>query len=100
VHRRALIAQWDVAVVLGAAVIGLLTLLHAVAYRALVGQPLDPIITGRYLLPLAALYGVGVALAVSLAPRRWGAAAGGAVVAALALLQLSALGITVERFYA
>lgn len=100
VHHRALMEQWDVAVVLAVAVIGLLGLLHTIAYRALVGQPLDPIITGRYLLPLAALYGVGVALAVSLAPRRWGAAAGGAVVAALALLQLGSLGITLERFYA
>ena len=69
VHRRALAAQWDVAVVLGVAVVGLLALLHAVAYRALVGAPLDPIIAGRYLLPLAALYGVGVALAVRLARR-------------------------------
>jgi 4-amino-4-deoxy-L-arabinose transferase-like glycosyltransferase len=100
VHRRSLMEQWDVALVLGGAVLGLLALLHAVAYRALVGEPLDPIIAGRYLLPVASLYGVGVALAVSLVPGRWGAAAAGAVVAALALLQLSALGITVERFYA
>jgi hypothetical protein len=100
VHRKALVAQWDVAVVLGVAVVGLLALLNAVAYRALVVLPLDPIIAGRYLLPLAALYGVGVALAVSLAPGRWGAAAGGGVAAALALLQLSSLGITVARFYA
>ena len=100
VHRRRVREQWDVAVVLGAAVFGLLGLLHAVAYRALAGNPGDPIITGRYLLPLASLYGVAVALAVSLFPRRWGAAVGGATVAALALLQMGSLGITLVRFYA
>ena len=52
VHRRGAVAQWDVAVVLGAACFGLLALLHAVAYRALVSNPLDPIITGP--LPAAA----------------------------------------------
>ena len=64
VHRKALVAQWDVAVVLGVAVVGLLALLNAVAYRAARRPtPLDLIIAGRYLLPLAALYGIGVALA-------------------------------------
>ena len=57
-------------------------------------------IAGRYFLPVVALFGVAVALAVSLFPRRWEAAAGGATVAVLALLQLGALGVTLERFYA
>ena len=100
VHRRAVAARWDVAVVLAAAVVGLLGLLHTVAYRSLLNDQADPIIAGRYLLPLAALFGIAVALAVSLIPRRWGAAAGGAVVATLALVQVAALGITLERFYA
>ena len=100
VHRRAVVARWDVAMVLAAAVAGLLGLLHAVAFRALLNDQGDPIIAGRYLLPLAALFGIAVALALSLIPRRWGAAAGGAVVATLAVVQVAALGITVERFYA
>ena len=100
VHRRAVAARWDVAVVLAGAVLGLLGLLHTVAYRSLLNNAADPIIAGRYLLPLAALFGIAVALAVSLIPRRWGAVAGGAVVATLALVQVAALGVTLERFYA
>ena len=100
VHRRAVAARWDVVVVLAGAVLGLLGLLHTVAYRSLLNNGADPIIAGRYLLPLAALFGVAVALAVSLIPRRWGAVAGGAVVAALALVQVASLGVTLERFYA
>jgi 4-amino-4-deoxy-L-arabinose transferase-like glycosyltransferase len=100
VHRRAVAARWDVAVVLAGAVVGLLGLLHTVAFRSLLSNEADPIIAGRYLLPVAALFGIAVALAVSLFPRRWGAAAGGAVVATLALVQVAALGITLERFYA
>lgn len=100
VHRRAVTARWDVVVVLAGAVLGLLGLLHTVAYRSLLNNGADPIIAGRYLLPLAALFGVAVALAVSLIPRRWGAVAGGAVVGALALVQVASLGVTLERFYA
>ena len=68
-RRREWLPHWDVAVVLAAAVLGLLGLLHAVAYRSMVSLPADPIITGRYLFPLAALSGVALAVAVSLFPR-------------------------------
>ncbi len=52
VHRRAVAARWDVAVVLAAAVVGLLGLLHTVAYRSLLNDQADPIIAGP--LPAAA----------------------------------------------
>jgi hypothetical protein len=98
--RGSLRERWDVAVVLVAALVGMLGLLHAVGYRSLAGGSGDPIITGRYLLPLAAVYGTAFALAVSWLPRRAGVGVGGALLALLTLLQLGSLGITVERFYA
>jgi hypothetical protein len=99
VRRDALRRRVDVAAVFVAAVVGYLALLHAVAFRSLLAAP-DPVITGRYLLPLVSLYGLAVALAVSWLPRRLAPAAGGAVVSALVLLQIGAFGVLLERFYA
>jgi hypothetical protein len=98
--RASLRERWDVAVVLVAAVAGTLGLLHIVGYRSIAGGAGDPVITGRYLLPLVAVYGTGLALAVSWLPRRLGVGIGGGLLALLVLLQLGAIGITVERFYA
>jgi len=58
------------------------------------------VIAGRYLLAFVALYGLAVATAVSWLPGRAGAAVGGALLAALAAIQIGAFGILVERFYA
>lgn len=100
VHRRRVArAPWALAV-LAVGAVGYLIMLHAVAYSALLNFSGDPIITGRYLLPLLCLYGVGIALALSWLPRVLAALLGGAAVAGLAVLQLSALAIVVERFYA
>ena len=74
--------------------------MHVAAYRSLAAGDGDPVVTGRYLLPLITIYGLGVALAVSWLPRRLAGVAGGVVLGGLALLQLSAMGILVERFYA
>jgi hypothetical protein len=49
---------------------------------------------------LIPLFGVGVAAATTALPGRVRALGTGALVAAMALLQLSALGIVVARFYA
>ena len=97
---EALRRRWDIALVLVVAPLGTLGLLHATAFPIVSGAVGDPVITGRYLLPLISLYGIAIALAVSWLPRRGGVAAGGALLAAMALLQLGALAITVERFYA
>lgn len=91
---------WDIALVLALAPVAMLALLHAKAYSSLVGGSSDPILTGRYLLPLIALYGLGIALAVSWLPRQLAQAVGAALLGGLVLLQLGALGILVERFYA
>jgi hypothetical protein len=58
------------------------------------------VMTGRYLLPLITIYGLGIALAVSWLPRRVAGVAGGIVLGGLAVLQLGAMGILLERFYA
>jgi 4-amino-4-deoxy-L-arabinose transferase-like glycosyltransferase len=74
--------------------------MHVAAYRSLASGSLDPVITGRYLLPLISIYGLGIALAVGWLPRRVGAVAGAVVLAGLCVLQIGAMGILVERFYA
>jgi hypothetical protein len=100
VHRRRLVhAGWVIAV-LAIPTLGYLFQLHAVAWSSLLNFSGDPIITGRYLLPLLALYGIGIALALSWLPRRIMAALIGAVVAGLVVLQVGALAIVAERFYA
>lgn len=97
--RRLARVPWVIAV-LAVGAVGYLSMLHAVAYSSLLEFSGDPIITGRYLLPLLALYGVGIAVALSWLPRAMSAALTGATVAGLAVLQLGAMAILVERFYA
>jgi 4-amino-4-deoxy-L-arabinose transferase-like glycosyltransferase len=92
--------RWDVAVVLVSLPLAALALVHATAFSIVVGSTGDPVITGRYLLPLIPLYGIAIAMAVSWLPRRAGIAAGGALLATLVLIQLGAMGNTLERFYA
>lgn len=84
------------AVTVGAVVFGL----HFAAYRALLSNPGDPIIVGRYLFPLIALFGVAVAFVVSSLPRRAAPYAAGVVVAVGVVLQVVGLGLSISRFYA
>lgn len=100
VHRRRLARGPWVLALLTVGALSCLLMLHAVAYSSLLTNSGDPVITGRYLLPLLPLYGVGIAFAVSWLPRALSAAMSGAAVAGLAVLQLGALAILLERFYA
>jgi hypothetical protein len=100
VRWRRLARVPSVVAVLSVGAVGCLLMLHAVAYSSLLSFAGDPIITGRYLLPLLSLYGVGIALALSWLPRALSAALTGAAVAGLVVLQLGALAIVAERFYA
>ncbi len=98
-NRRALAERRDVVLVLVvAAVLGVLAL-HAAAFRALLLNPADPVITGRYLLVFVPLYGIAVAGALTALPGRVRAGVTGAVLAGAVLLQLSAFGLVVARFY-
>jgi hypothetical membrane protein len=99
-HRRALAARRDVVLVLCVTPVLVLVGVHAASFRALLDNPADPVITGRYLLMLIPLYGIAVAGALRALPGRVRALTTGAVLAALVLLQLSAFGLVVERFYA
>ena len=98
-RRHDIRRRLDLVLVYAAAVIGYLALLHAVAFRSLLTSS-DPVITGRYLLPLVVLYGLAIALAVAWLPRRWAPVAGGAAVSCVLLLQFAAMGVLFERFYA
>jgi hypothetical protein len=99
VHRRAIAARPAVAGICAVTVVGYLFVLHAAAYRSMLTYP-DPVITGRYLLTLMPLYGAGIALAVAWLPRRVGVAVGAVVLVGLSVLQVQALALLFERFYA
>jgi 4-amino-4-deoxy-L-arabinose transferase-like glycosyltransferase len=99
IHRRSLARRRDVAIVCLLTGVGYLLLIHAVAFRELLIAP-DPIITGRYLLPLLPLYGAGIALAVSWVRRPVAVGLGVVVLAGLTWLQIASFGLLFERFYA
>jgi hypothetical protein len=99
-RARTLVAHWAKIVVLVATAGSMLVLLHVASYRALVNGSDNPLIVGRYLLPLTPVLGAGVAaLAISL-PRRAGAALAVAVCFGLLVLSLGGIGLSLERFYA
>ena len=97
--RRRPAALWVLALFAVGSVAYLLDM-HVAAFRSLASGDGDPVVTGRYLLPLITIYGLGIALAVSWLPRRAAAIAGGVTLAGLTVLQLAAMGILLERFYA
>jgi 4-amino-4-deoxy-L-arabinose transferase-like glycosyltransferase len=99
-HRRAAVRErWPEVVTLVSIAVAMIGLLHLASYRALVFSS-DPLITGRYLLPLVAIFGIAVAFAAtSLRPSR-GALLGTFVLTGLLALNLSGLMLTFIRFYA
>jgi len=98
VRRRELRGRWHVVVGLAAICGALIALLQLVSYLALLGGP-DPLIVGRYALPLIVPFALAVAFVATSLPRRWGPLLGGLVIAFGIVLQLSGLILTVERFY-
>jgi hypothetical protein len=98
---RRLLARWPVIVVLGATAFSMLFVLHFTSFRSLVGNGgSNPLIVGRYLLPLGGVFAILVATLVHALPRRIGAAVGAALLSVLLMLSVGGLAITVERFYA
>jgi 4-amino-4-deoxy-L-arabinose transferase-like glycosyltransferase len=91
-------AQWGEIVLVAGPAVFLLGLLHLASYRALLGAP-DPLITGRYLLPLLGAIGAAAAVLVEALPRRAGAALAGALLTGLALMSLSGIALTLARTY-
>lgn len=99
-YRAALVQQWAIVAVIATAAVAYLAQSHIAAFRALISTVPDPVLTGRYLLPFISIYGVAMALTVAWLPPRPRRVAAGALVGALALLQVSVLGLLVERYYA
>jgi 4-amino-4-deoxy-L-arabinose transferase-like glycosyltransferase len=99
VRRRRVLRSWDVLLVMAATFVSLLFVLHFVAYRDMLGQPGDPVLVGRYVLPLISLWALGIATVAATLPRRFGLALATLVITAGALLQVAGLGMTVTRFY-
>ena len=78
----------------------LIAFLHLASYRALVNGGDNPLITGRYLLPLTPVLGLGLAALVAGLGRRAGAIVGAAALSITLLLSIGGIAISVERFYA
>jgi 4-amino-4-deoxy-L-arabinose transferase-like glycosyltransferase len=77
---------------------GLLALLHVLDYKQIIATGF-PLLQGRYLLPVVALFGLAVGFLVGRLPRRMRAPACGALLAALLVLQVLALGTVARMFY-
>jgi 4-amino-4-deoxy-L-arabinose transferase-like glycosyltransferase len=91
-------ARWAEIAVPASMTIGMLGLLHAASYRALINSG-DPLITGRYLLPLIVVFGATVAFVVDSARRRVSVVLGGLVIGGLLALNVAGLMLTLTRFY-
>jgi predicted membrane protein DUF2142 len=91
-------ARWDQLVVLIVIAGSMIALLHLASYRSLVDTS-DPLITGRYLLPLATVFGLTVAFVLTSLPRRASVALGTLTVTTLLALNLTGLMLTFARFY-
>lgn len=99
VRRRGdLRARWPELVVAVSMFAGMMGLLHAASYRALVGSG-DPLITGRYVLPLVVVFALGLAFVLTSLPRRLGPVLGATLLGGLTALQLAGLVLTLGRFY-
>ena len=99
IRRRSVARSWDALAVLATMAVALLFVLHFVAYRDMLGQPGDPVLVGRYVLPLVSLWALGIAAVASVLPRRVAIGFGGAIALTGVLLQLTGLGLVVTRFY-
>jgi 4-amino-4-deoxy-L-arabinose transferase-like glycosyltransferase len=95
---RRLLRRWPVVVVLVAPLLGMLAQLHVTSYASLRDDGIDVVITGRYLLPAIALYGIAAAFTVGSLPRRFAAPAAGVLLGAAVLLCLGAMGLGLARF--
>jgi hypothetical protein len=95
---QAVRAHWREGAVLAALAVSLIGLLHLASYRSLVGSS-DPLITGRYLLPLLTVFGLAVAFVLSSARARTSAVLGTLAVSSLLALNLAGLMLSFARFY-
>ena len=96
---RRLRQEWPMVVVMLSLLLSTLLLLHYVSYRSLLLGS-DPLIVGRYLLPMISLFGLPIAFTVGSLPRRLGPPVAAVILSAGVLLSLAGVGMTMARFYA
>jgi 4-amino-4-deoxy-L-arabinose transferase-like glycosyltransferase len=95
---RRLLERWPAVAFAAATFLALMALLHISSYRDLqVGG--DPLITGRYLLPCIALFGVAIAWVVGALPRRLRAPAAATVLGGFVAIDVMAFLVNAQRFY-
>jgi 4-amino-4-deoxy-L-arabinose transferase-like glycosyltransferase len=98
--RALLVRYWREVLIFASMCVSQLGLLHIAAYHDLLTSPGEPLITGRYLMPMISIFGVSIAFVCSTLPRRVGATLAGVILGAGVALQLSGLALSVARFYA
>jgi hypothetical protein len=100
VRWRAVLTRWPAVIIMGATAAGLVLFLHVASYRALVNGGGNPLIVGRYLLPITPVLGVAAGAIVAALPRRLAAMTGALLLTGLLALSIGGLGLSLERFYA
>ena len=92
--------RWDVVALLVVSALSLILFLHFASYRALSTEvnKTDPLLVGRYLMPLIPLYALAITVVVGSA-RRWSLHVAGLVLGLAIVHQLGALGLVLARFY-
>ena len=91
-------ARWREVAVVAVTAVSLIGLVHLASYRALVFSN-DPLITGRYLLPVVGVFGLTIAFVLTSLRARTSAVLGSLVLSGLLALNLAGLLLTVTRFY-
>lgn len=86
--------------VLAAYLLSMLVLLHVAAWQDISSPAHASLLAGRYLVCLAAIFGVAVTAVVALVPRRAGVALGAVVLGAGAMLGVGGIFVSLVRFYA
>jgi 4-amino-4-deoxy-L-arabinose transferase-like glycosyltransferase len=99
-HLRTVWPHWPKIAILAGTALCLVFFLHIASYRALVNGGDNPLIVGRYLLPMTGIVGIAVGAVVAGLPRRAGTATAAFVLVGMVALSLGALALNVERFYA
>ncbi|QEC46250.1 hypothetical protein FSW04_00780 [Baekduia soli] len=100
VRWRSVLARWPGIVIVGATTGCLILFLHVASYRALVNGSDNPLIVGRYLLPMTPVVGLAAAGVIAGLPRRAGVVLGSLLLIGMLALSLGGLGLSLERFYA
>jgi hypothetical protein len=90
--------RWEAVGLFALTVLGLVLFLHLASYRNLLGTN-DPLLVGRYLLPLVLPMGIALVFVMDLLPRPHALYGMAGVLAFESFLAISGLGLSLVRFY-